>query len=46
MKKLSTKIVTLAIMILSFIAASGIGIRHAIAPPGGSIGEELEPTGG
>ncbi|HUT82567.1 MAG TPA: hypothetical protein VMZ29_15325 [Candidatus Bathyarchaeia archaeon] len=46
MKKLSPKIVTLAIMILSFVAAGGIGIRHAIAPPGGSVGEELTPTGG
>ena len=46
MKKISPKIVTLALLLLSFIAAGGIGIHKAMAPGTGGVDEEFEPTGG
>jgi len=46
MKKVSPKIVSLAMLIISILVAGGLGIRTAIAPPGGGASEELDPTGG
>jgi len=46
MKKISPKIITIAIMILSLITAGGLGIKSAIAPNGGSIGPSDGGTGG
>jgi hypothetical protein len=45
-KKINPKIVTLAILVLSFIAAGGISIHKAIAPSGGGFEEEINPNGG
>jgi hypothetical protein len=46
MKKVSPRIVALAVLLLSFIAAGGVGIHKAIAPGGGGFEEETNPTGG
>ncbi|MHA1211350.1 MAG: hypothetical protein ACTSSH_02710 [Candidatus Heimdallarchaeota archaeon] len=46
MKKISPKIITVAIMILSLIAAGGLGIRSVVSPNGGSIGPSDPGTGG
>jgi hypothetical protein len=44
MKKVNPKIVALAIVILSFVAAGGIAAKNAIAPPG--VGQGDQGTGG
>jgi len=46
MKKVSPKIVSLAILLLSFIALGGVGIHKAVAPGGGGFEEEINPSGG
>jgi hypothetical protein len=45
-KKINPKIVSLAILLLSFIAIGGIGIHKAIAPGGGGFEEEINGSGG
>jgi hypothetical protein len=45
-KKLNPKLVALAFLLLSFVAAGGIGIHKAVAPGGGGFEEETNPTGG
>ena len=44
MKKINTKIVALAVLILSFVAAGGIAAKHSIAPSG--IGQGDQGSGG
>ena len=46
MKKLNTKIVALAIMILSFVAAGGIAAKNAIGPSGFGQGDDSSGGGG
>ncbi|MHA1212885.1 MAG: hypothetical protein ACTSSH_10530 [Candidatus Heimdallarchaeota archaeon] len=46
MKKISAKFVALALTLLTFFVAGGIGIRSVIAPNGGSIGPSDPGTGG
>jgi hypothetical protein len=46
MKKISPKIVTLALLLLSFIAAGGVGIHKAIAPGGGGFEDDPDGNGG
>lgn len=43
MKKINPRIVTLAIMILSFVAVGGFVAKTAIAPQGGGSGWEPDP---
>lgn len=45
-KKINPKIVSLAILLLSFIVLGGIGIHKAVAPGGGGFEEEINPSGG
>jgi hypothetical protein len=45
MKKVSPKIVSLAILLLSFIALGGVGIHKAVAPGGGGFEEEINGEG-
>ncbi len=45
-KKINPKIVSLAVLLLSFIALGGIGIHKAVAPGGGGFEEEINPSGG
>ncbi|MGC9780370.1 MAG: hypothetical protein HZR80_14075 [Candidatus Heimdallarchaeota archaeon] len=44
MKKLNTKVVTLAIIILSLLAVGGVGIKQAVSPSG--FGQGDAGTGG
>ena len=46
MKKVSPKIVSLAILLLSCIALGGVGIHKAVAPGGGGFEEEINGSGG
>jgi hypothetical protein len=46
MKKVNPKIVALAIMILSFVAAGGIAAKNAIGPSGFGQGDEGGDGGG
>ncbi|NPD90584.1 MAG: hypothetical protein HGN29_17875 [Asgard group archaeon] len=46
MKKVNPKIVALAIMILSFVAAGGIAAKNAIGPSGFGQGDESDGGGG
>ena len=46
MKKVNPRIVALAIMILSFVAAGGIAAKTAIAPSGFGQGDEGSGGGG
>lgn len=45
-KKINPKIVSLAILLLSFIAIGGVGIHKAIAPGGGGFDEEINGDDG
>lgn len=45
-KKINPKIVSLAILLLSFIAIGDIGIHKAVAPGGGGFEEEINPDNG
>ena len=46
MKKISPKIVALAIMILSFVGLGAFGVHKAVAPSGGGVEQEWDPSGG
>ena len=44
MKKISPKVVTLAIVILSLLAVGGVGVKQAVSPSG--VGQGDAGTGG
>ena len=45
-KKLNPKVVTLAFIVLSMLVACGFAVRNVVAPGGGGVEGEFEPTGG
>ena len=46
-KKINPKIVALALLILSFLAAGGVAVKESIAPGGGGIEPDpVPPIGG
>ena len=50
MKKLNPRVISIAMILLSLLAAGGFAAKEAIAPSGGgttgSIEEEFDPAGG
>ena len=46
MKKVNTKIVAIAILLLTFLAAGGIYAKEAIAPGNGGVTPDPNPNGG
>ncbi|HUU79714.1 MAG TPA: hypothetical protein VMX55_15345 [candidate division Zixibacteria bacterium] len=45
MKKVNTKFVTIAMLLLTFLAAGGIYAKEAIAPGGGGFAPDVDPDG-
>ena len=46
MKKINPRIISVAVILLSLLAAGGFAAKEAMAPASGGWEEELEPTGG
>ena len=46
MKKVTPKVVTLAIVILSLLAAGGVGVKQAVSPSGFGQGDPGSGGGG
>ena len=45
MKKISPKVISMALLILTLITAGGISVNQAIAPGNGAIGPDPNPSG-
>ena len=46
MKKLNPRIISIAMVLLSLLAAGGFAAKEAMAPASGGWDEEFDPTGG
>ena len=46
MKKINSKFAAFALLILTFLAASGVAVKQSVAPGTGGWGPDPDPSGG